>query len=153
MYKLKGTRVRPWVAMTGKRDILGTYATSGEAVQALDAYNAQNVPLARMRYTFSDVYAKWSEAHYKEVGEKGKDSYQRAYQKAACLWGRQIRDLVTEDYQVVIDELVAAGLSRSMCEKQRQLFSQLCKWAMSNGIIAHNFSEELRLPPTPKKKR
>lgn len=58
---------------------------------------------------------------------------------------------MTEDYQVVIDELVAAGLSRSMCEKQRQLFSQLCKWAMSNGIIAHNFSEELRLPPTPKK--
>lgn len=72
VYKLKGTRVRPWVAMTGKRDILGTYATSGEAVQALDAYNAQNVPLARMRYTFSDVYAKWSEAHYKEVGERAR---------------------------------------------------------------------------------
>lgn len=138
--------------MTGKKEVLGTYSTPGEAVQALDAYNAQNVPLARMRYTFSDVYAKWSDKHFQEVGDKGKYSYESAYQKAESLWNKQIRDLVTEDYQVVIDELVAAGLSYSMCNKQKQLFSQLCKWAMANSIIAHNFSEELRLPPAPKKK-
>ena len=152
VYKLAGTRARPYAAVTSKREVLGTYETSGEAVQALDAYNAQNRPITKLKYTFSDVYERWSETHYKKVGEKGRDSYTRAYAKSEALWNCQIRDLVTEDYQRIIDELVEAGLSRSMCEKQRQLFSQLCKWAMGNGIIAHNFAEEIQLPPEKKKK-
>ena len=152
VYKLTGTRARPYVALTSKREVLGTYETSGEAVQALDAYNAQNRPITKLKYTFSDVYERWSETHYKKVGEKGRDSYTRAYAKAEPLWDCQIRNLVTEDYQQIIDELVEAGLSRSMCEKQRQLFSQLCKWSMGNGIISHNFAEEIQLPSEKKKK-
>lgn len=152
VYKLKDNRAKPFVALSSKREVIGTYATSGEAVQALDAYNAQTMPIARMKYTFADVYGKWSEVHYQRVGEDGKDSYERAYRKAESLWDRPIRDLVTDDYQTIINELVKAGLSRSMCEKQKQLFSQLSKWAMSNGIISHNFAEELLLPPAPKKK-
>ena len=152
VYKLSGTRAKPYVALTATRDVLGTFETSGEAVQALDTYNAQNTPLSRLKYTFSDVYEKWSENHYKDVGEKGRSSYTAAYKKAEILWNRPIKELVTEDYQVVIDQLVDAGMSRSMCEKQRQLFSQLCKWAMANGIISHNFSEELRLPQGSKKR-
>ncbi len=153
VYKLGGTRAKPFVAMTAKREIVGTFPTSGEAVQALDAYNAQVVPITRIKYTFADVYAKWSEAHYQDVGPKGRQSYEAAYTKAERLWDRPIREMVTEDYQAVIDDLVVAGLSRSMCEKQRQLFSQLCKWSMSNGIISHNFAEELRLPAQQKKKK
>ncbi len=153
VYKLGGTRARPYVALTSTRDVLGTYETSGEAVKALDAYNAHVVPITRIKYTFADVYAKWSEAHYQDVGPKGRQSYEAAYTKAERLWDRPIREMVTEDYQAVIDDLVAAGLSRSMCEKQRQLFSQLCKWSMSNGIISHNFAEELRLPVQQKKKK
>ena len=146
VYKMAGTRQRPYIALTSTREVLGTYATSGDAVQALDAYNAQHTPVTRMKYTFADVYERWSAAHYQDVGSKGRLSYELAYKKSASLWSRPIRDLVTEDYQSVIDELVCAGMSRSMCEKQRQLFSQLCKWAMSNGIISHNFAQELRLP-------
>ena len=153
VYKLGDKRARPYLALTPEREVLGTYETAGEAVKALDAYVSQNVPVSRLKYTFSDVYAKWSETHYQDVGEKGRDSYERAYKKAEVLWDRPIRELVTADYQVVIDALVAAGLSRSMCEKQRQLFSQLCKWSMANNIIAHNFAEELRLPPEQKKKK
>ncbi len=153
VYKLKDNRAKPFVALSSKREVIGTYATSGEAVQALDVYNAQTVPITRIKYTFADVYAKWSEAHYQDVGPKGRQSYEAAYTKAERLWDRPIREMVTEDYQTVIDDLVAAGLSRSMCEKQRQLFSQLCKWSMSNGIISHNFAEELRLPTQQKKKK
>ena len=121
VYKLGGKRAHPYLALTPEREVLGTYETAGEAVKALDAYISQNVPVSRLKYTFSDVYAKWSETHYQDVGEKGRDSYERAYQKAEVLWDRPIRELVTADYQVVIDALVSAGLSRSMYEKQRQL--------------------------------
>ena len=65
-----------------------------------------------------------------------------------------MRDLKTEDYQKVITALADTGKSRSYCEKQRQLFSQLCKWAMQNDIISINYAEGLRLPSaSPKKER
>ena len=59
VYKLKGVRARPYVAVTGKKEVLGTYGTPGGAVQALDAYNAQNTPAERLKCTFADAYEKW----------------------------------------------------------------------------------------------
>ena len=152
VYKVTGTRAKPYVALTPKREVLGTYATSGEAVQALDAYNAQRTPASRLRYTFEDVYTRWSAAHFKEVGEKGRDSYERAYRKATRLYQVEMRNLKQEDYQAVINDLVADGKSRSMCEKQRQLFSQMCQWAMKQDIITQNYASCLKLPAAPKKK-
>lgn len=146
VYKMCGVRQKPYIALSSKREVIGIYETSGEAIRALDAYVSQNRPISKLKYTFADVYAKWSEAHYQDVGAKGRSSYELAYKKAERLWDRPVRDLVTEDYQVVIDDLANAGMSRSMCEKQRQLFSQICKWSMANGITSHNFAEELRLP-------
>ena len=75
VYKLGDKRARPYLALTPEREVLGTYETAGEAVKALDAYVSQNVPVSRLKYTFSDVYAKWSETHYQDGGEKGRDSY------------------------------------------------------------------------------
>lgn len=34
VYKLKDNRAKPFVALSSKREVIGTYATSGEAVQA-----------------------------------------------------------------------------------------------------------------------
>ena len=130
------------------------FATSSEAVIALDEYNAKHSSVARMRYTFKDVYERWNAVHFKEVGENGRYSYEQAYTKASSLLDCEMRELKTEDYQKIITELAEAGLSRSTCEKQRQLFSQLCKWAMQNDIISTNYAEGLKLPaPPPKKER
>ena len=37
VYQLTGHWARPWAAVTGTGKLLGTFATSGEAVAALDA--------------------------------------------------------------------------------------------------------------------
>lgn len=145
-------RTRPWMARTGKGELLGMYATSAEATLALDEYNAKHISVARLRYTFADVYARWKAVHFQEVGPKGQYSYEQAYAKAVPLYDREMRELKTEDYQQIITSLAESGLSRSTCEKQRQLFSQLCKWAMQNDIITVNYSEGLKLPALPKKK-
>lgn len=130
------------------------FATSAEATLALDDYNAKHSNVARMRYTFSDVYEKWKTVHFSDLGPKGQYSYTQAYEKAAALHQREMRELKTADYQDVINSLVADGLSRSTCEKQRQLFSQLCKWAMQNDIISVNYAAGLKLPASaPKKER
>lgn len=147
-------RSRPWVAKNSAGESIGSFATPSEAVLALDEYNAKHTAAARFRYTFEDVYSKWKELHYKDVGPKGRDSYERAYEAAKSLHSREMRELKTEDYQNVITALSDAGKSRSTCDKQRQLFSQMCKWAMQNDIISSNYAEGLRLPAaSPKKER
>ena len=147
-------RSKPFIARAAGDVYIGSYATAAEAVQALDAYNAQQTPAHKLRYTFADVYTKWSEQHFKDCGSSVKDGYERSFQKAQKLHKKEMRNIKAEDYQDVIDELIASGLSRSMCEKQRGLFSQLCKYAMQQDIINKNYAEGLRMPPaSPKKER
>ena len=52
-----------------------------------------------------------------------------------------------------MDEQVQKGRSRSQCEKIRNLYSQLCKWAMREDIIDRNYAEFLRLPRGKKPQR
>lgn len=147
MYKLKGVRARPYVAVTGKKEVLGTYGTPGEAVQALDAYNAQNTPAERLKCTFADAYEKWrAQPKFSSLSRDMINGYELAFKKSAPLYSRQMRDLKAEDYQQIIDQMVADGLSRSSCEKQRTLFSQLCEWAMAQDIINKNYAQLLHLP-------
>lgn len=157
VYKRKdGARNKPYIVVVpgenGKKTSLGSFATSGEAIQALDTYNAQRTPAYRLKYTFSDVYEKWSASHFEGLGAKGRSDYERAYRKSARLYNVQMRDLKQDDYQDVINDLIAEGKSRSACEKQQHLFSQLCKWAMVQDIISQNYASSLKLPPAPKKK-
>lgn len=147
VYKLGGTRVRPYVALTSKREVLGTYETSGEAVQALDAYNAQNTSAAQLKCTFADAYKKWkAQPKFAKLSTDMIKGYELAYGKAFPLYDRQMRELKTEDYQQIIDQMVEKGLSRSFCEKERTLFSQLCEWAMAQDIINKNYASLLQLP-------
>ncbi len=154
VYKKKDeNRNLPYVAVvpseTGGKTVLGHYSSAGEAIQALDSYNAQRTPAERLKSTFSEVYEKWSATHFNGIGEDTKDGYIRAYTKAESLWNLEMRTLKTEDYQKIIDDLVADGKSRSMCEKQRGLFRQLCLYAMKQDIINKNYADGLELPPAP----
>lgn len=110
-------------------------------VQALDAYNAQNTPAARLKCTFADAYAQWRmQPKFEKLSTDMQKGYELAYGKAAPLYDRQLRDLKAADYQQVIDAMVEKGLSRSSCEKQRTLFSQICEWAMAQDIINKNYA-------------
>lgn len=151
VYKLQGQRERPWVAYAHGH-VIGTCRTSGEALALLEQYNASKAPADLRRITFAAVYDQWSAQHYKAIGPKGQQSYALAYAAAEPLHARSIADLGTSDYQSIIDSLVAAGRSRSTCEKQRQLFSQLCQWAMTRDVIDKNYAQFLDLPAGAAKK-
>lgn len=148
VYKMTGKRnTKAYIAVTSKKETLGTYNTAGEAIQALDDYNAQNTPAARLKCTFADAYEKWkAQPKFDKLSTDMQKGYELAYSKAAPLYDRQLRDLKAADYQQVIDAMVEKGLSRSSCEKQRTLFSQLCEWAMAQDIINKNYAALLQLP-------
>ena len=137
---------RPYVAIAADGTRIGSFATSGEAVKALDDVNASKISPERQTYTLADVYDRWNELHYPKITVKAQQSYANAYRKAAVLHDRRIAELKTEDYQRVLSQMMAAGASRSLCEKERQLFSQLCQYAINQDIIHTNYSTALVLP-------
>lgn len=146
VWKDTRNKSRPFVAVAADGTRIGTFATSGEAVKALDDVNASKISPERQTYTLADVYDRWSELHYPKITVKAQQSYANAYRKAVALHDRRIAELKTEDYQRVLSQMMAAGASRSLCEKERQLFSQLCQYAINQDIIHTNYSTALVLP-------
>lgn len=146
VWKDARNKSRPFVAVAADGTRIGTFATSSEAVKALDDVNASKISPERQTYTLADVYDRWSELHYPKITVKAQQSYANAYRKAAALHDRRIAELKTEDYQRVLSQMMAAGASRSLCEKERQLFSQLCQYAINQDIIHTNYSTALVLP-------
>lgn len=146
VWKDARNKSRPFVAIAADGTRIGAFATSGEAVKALDDVNASKISPERQTYTLADVYDRWSELHYPKITVKAQQSYANSYRKAAVLHDRRIAELKTEDYQRVLSQMMAAGASRSLCEKERQLFSQLCQYAINQDIIHTNYSTALVLP-------
>ncbi len=149
--RLPGRRSKPYAArLNGVH--LGTYATRGEAIVALDTVVAAGRPLEGGTATFRQVYEAWSAIHFSRIGEKTAQGYMIAFDKAEQLHSKRMRDLRTVDFQSVIDGLAAAGLSYSQCAKMRGLFSQLAAYAMERDLIAKDYSSFVRLPrkPAPK---
>lgn len=153
VWKDARNKSRPFVAVAADGTRIGTFATSGEAVKALDDVNASKISPERQTYTLADVYDRWSELHYPKITVKAQQSYANAYRKAAALHDRRIAELKTEDYQRVLSQMMTAGASRSLCEKERQLFSQLCQYAINQDIIHTNYSTALVLPEAGAPKR
>ncbi len=143
VYKLSGNRAKPWVAAIRRKSI-GTYATASEAILALDNFLATQLSVDLCNLTFAQTFERWKPKHYETVSAKAQALYDNAFVWATPLHDRKMRDLKTADYQTIIDSM--AGKSRSLCEKQRQLFSQLCKYAMQQDIIDKNYAQFLVLP-------
>ena len=146
VYQLSGNRARPWVAaVRGK--MLGTFATAGEAVDALDRFNRESPDINAFTATFAETYAAWSKSAFPAMGDKNKQGYENAYKKCPELHGKRMANLKTKDFQASIDALVKDGKSRSLCEKQRLLYSQLCQYAMAQDAMSKNYAALLKLPP------
>ena len=142
VYKLSGRRKRPWVAAKN-RVVIGYYEKKTDALEALSGIYVKDIP-PNFNMTFSDVFALWKEEHYKEIGEKGKESYNRAYDVFSPLHNRKFRDLRTRDFQEVIDQHM--DKSHSTVSKYKQLITQMSSWAIREEICTANFAKFVRIP-------
>ena len=139
--KLSGNRTKPWLVR--KKGIsIGTFSTRGEAQKALERLTDTNVT-DKFNMTFGQVYNTWLPEHEREISVSQKGCYQSAYKNCEELHDRQFRQLRKSDYQAVIIRLEEAGKSKSTCEKVLQLFGQLSKWALDEGIIQTNHAQNV----------
>lgn len=101
VYKLKGSRAKPWVAWNKK--VIGTFASSSEATLALDDYNKHNMPVDVYTYTLGDVYNLFLKSdEYQKLTEKGREGLKVAWGRFLPLADRPARVLGTEDFQAII---------------------------------------------------
>ena len=149
VYKLQGRRVRPWVAAKN-RIIIGYFETKTAALEALERLSGKDLT-ARYNLTFQEVFEEWKAEHYKEIGTKGVESYDRAYDVFESLHMRKFRDLRTADFQAIMDAHMEK--SHSTLSKYKQLITQMSQWAIREEICTTNFAKFVRLPENVKKEK
>lgn len=147
--KLSGKRKKPYIAYSVSNDYkkvyLGTFKTQTEARKAISEFsNITNIDYYNI--TFSQAFTEWSETHFKNVSDKTMYSYNASLEKANTLHHKRLRDIRTNDFQNIINEMEKQKYSRSAIEKVLQLFSQLCKFGMENECVNQNYAQFVRLP-------
>ena len=139
-------------SLSGKRDnkymvrkcgvYMGTFPTYAEAQKALDRLADVDIN-DKYNMTFAQVYAAWAPEHSREM-QSGMGNYTASYKNCRELHDCKFRSLRKSDYMSVIIRLEQAGKSKSTCEKMIQLFGQLSKWAMDEGIVQQNHAQNVR---------
>lgn len=139
--KLSGNRAKPWVARRNGVCI-GTYSTRTEAQKALERITDATVT-EKYNMTFQQVYEKWKAVHERNVSASQMSCYIMAYNNCESLHDKQFRKLRKSDFQSAIIAMEQAGKSKSTCEKMKQLFSQMSKWALAEEIVQVNHAQNL----------
>lgn len=139
--KLSGNRAKPWLARRNGVCI-GTFATRTEAQKALERITDATIT-EKYNLTFAQIYESWKPIQERKVSKSQMNCYATAYNNCSELHDLQFRKIRKSDFQNVIIRLEQAGRSKSTCEKMRQLFSQLSKWALAEDIIQVNHAQYL----------
>jgi len=107
----------------------------------------------RYNLTFAQIYERWKPIHAREVSKSQMSCYATAYNQSAILHDRKFRTLRKSDFESVILALEESGKSKSTCEKALQLFGQLSKWAMDEGIVNQNHARNVKTAAEQKGKK
>ena len=142
IYKLQGNRKNPWAA-SRNGVFLGSFPTYAAAQKALERTTDADIT-DRYNLTFAQIYELWRPVHAREVSKSQMSNYATAFNQSAVLHNRKFRTLRKSDFEQVILALEEAGKSLSSCEKVKQLFGQLSKWAMDEGIVNQNHSKHVK---------
>lgn len=139
--KSSGNRQSSWLARKNGISI-GTFPTRAEAQKALERVTDATIT-DKYNLTFNQIYNEWKPIQERKVSKSQMSCYIASYNLCPDLHDKQFRKLKKSDFQNVIIKLQEAGKSKSTCEKMRQLFSQLSKWALAEEIIQVNHAQHL----------
>jgi len=112
--KLSGRRRKPFqVRLTKGFDddgkqiymYLGYYATKNEALIALAEFNSSPYDITTEKITFSEVFKKWSNEHFKKVSQSAIENYSNAYRKyCKSLYRMRFKDIRLTHLQGAVDD-------------------------------------------------
>ncbi len=152
--KLNGKRRKPWrVRKTDGWELvdgkikqkyinIGYFETRAQAIKALADYNENPYDIELAKVTLEDVYNRWSEKKYEEVGKSSITGYKAAWNLCEPIKHIKFTDLKIDHLQKLIDE---SGKNYPTLRKLKVLFKALYKYAVIHGIISkdQNMTEYL----------
>lgn len=158
--KLSGNRRRPyWVRIPGRdrfgqvvQNSLGYYSTARDAQSALDEYNrraaqGQAPQSNQLSMTVGQVYAAWSEREYRRLNSASIASHKAAWNKRVSRFaGQKMREMTLDDWQAILDEDEASGLSQSSINNDALLIKALYSYSMERDIVGKDYSAYLDIP-------
>lgn len=151
IYKLPGSRSKPW-AVKKNNVFIDTFPTYAAAQKALEKITDVDVT-DKYNLTFAQIYALWKPVHAREVSKSQMSCYSTAFNQSVSLHDRKFRSLRKSDFEAVILAMEEAGKSKSTCEKALQLFGQLSKWAVEEGIVNRSHSQNVKTTAEQKGKK
>lgn len=146
--KVKGKLAKPWRArmtLNGHSVTVGYYETQAEGFKAIASYEPPQSSV-RKDMDLGAVYDAWSAVKYDLLSRQAVDNYKAAWKRLGKLSAVSVCAIKSQDYQQIIDAMVRDKMSRSSCDKVRNLASQLSQWAMQNDLIDKNYAEFLVMP-------
>lgn len=153
--KLIGRRKKPWVVLitkNGEQVPLSYHEKRTDALNALNAVSPESIS-DRYSQTIEDIYNDWKVLHFKGLTKSGEQGYKTAWLYFESIKDIKMRDAKTDTFQACINAATEKGHTRAVCEKIKQLASQICKFAMQSDLINKNYAQFLILPkPTTKEK-
>lgn len=143
------------VTVSGRRVSVGYFPTAKEANQAIAEYlaNYAEQTSPRIEWTLQRFYDTWSDRVYPTLTHNGVNAHRASWRYLQEIAGHKMRYLKTADYQSCVDRAIAAGKTRSVCEKIRNLVSLLCQEAMRDDVIDKNYARLLELPKSDKREK
>ena len=150
IYKVSGNRSKPWAAQ--KNGVyIGSFKTYSAAQKALERITDVDVT-ERYNMTFRQIYDRWRPVHAREVSKVQMGNYASAFNRCTELHDKKFRTLRKSDFEAVILAMEEEGKAKSTCEKMLQLFGQLSKWAMDEGIVNQNHAKNVKTAAQQKKR-
>lgn len=152
--KLSGNRSKPYAVVlpasyddngNKKQRYYGYYSTKTEALNVLNELITRGVN-DNIGLSLSQTYEEWSSLKFRELSKSAVSNYNAAYKFFQPLRDKKFKDIRAIDVQQIVDSAVELGKSRATCEKIRNLYSQLCQYAMSIDLITQNYAKFLVMP-------
>lgn len=142
VYKLKGKRRKPWVAVVTagydekgkqKRKVLGTFITKKEAQMELIAY--LDNPMLFSGKTFKDVRELWFNNYSKKVSKKRSQEVNATIKKFSIIDNLKIREIKLPLLQEMFD-----GFKQSYGTKTifKSIINMIFEYALKNDFIDVN---------------
>lgn len=125
VYMSGSSRTCPWVAVDGTGAYIGRFASSGEAVKALDSHNEKKLPAQRSRYTLVQIYNSFTASQrYEKLAKSGREGLSVAWKRLQPLANRPALSITIDEYQAIID---SAMVTKRYKEYSHEEYAMLTK--------------------------
>lgn len=153
VYKMTGRRRKPWRVMktagwridakTGKtiqkRVTIGYFRSYEEAISALMAYNEKPYDIETENITFSELYLKWSKAHFEMLSsDSSKRTIRSAYNYCRALYNMRFKDIKVSHLE---DTIRTCEAPPSVRGRMKSLFNMLYRYALKHEIVTVNYAQ------------